>query len=151
MNLSGNKELLNRYLVAFFASRTAPSEVLNLARQWAYDIAKTEKIVMSGFHSPIERAVLDILLAEGCSVVVTLGRSLYRRIPSHLQAAYDEGRVLFVSFRDYSQPSFSNSQLRNWATADLATEVVFAPFDRSSQLATLHHALANGITRTIIL
>lgn len=151
MNLSGNKELLNRCLVAFFASRTAPPEVLNVARKWAYNIAKTEMIVASGFHSPIERAVLDILLAEGCSVVVTLGRSLYRRIPPHLQAAYDEGRVLFISFRDYSQPSFSNSQLRNWATADLATEVVFAPFDRRSQLATLYHTLANGMTRTIIL
>ena len=42
------------------------------------------------------KEILDILLAEGCSVVVTLGRALYRKIPAHLQAAYDEGRVLFV-------------------------------------------------------
>ena len=141
MDLSGNKGLLDRRLVAFFASRTAPPEALYLARRWAREIAHTDKIVISGFHSPIERAVLDILLAEGCSVVATLGRSLYRKVPKHLQTAYDENRVLFVSFRALSRPSFSNSQLRNWATADLASAVVFAPFAPSSQLSTLLFSL----------
>lgn len=151
MDLSGNKELLDRDLVAFFASRNSPPEALDLACRWAHKIAKTDKIVISGFHSPIERAVLDILLAEGCSVVVTLGRSLYRKIPAHLNTAYDENRVLFVSFRNYSRNSFANSQLRNWATTNFASEVVFAPFDSSSQLASLHFALANGTTQCQIL
>lgn len=151
MDLSGNRELLDRELVAFFASRTAPPEALDLARRWVHNIARSNKVVISGFHSPIERAVLDILLGEGCSVVVTLGRALYRRIPAHLQAAYDQNRVLFVSFRNYSRPSLSNSQLRNWATADLASEIVFAPFDPRSQLATLHFTLTQGATNCIIL
>ena len=99
MDLSGNKELLDRYLVAFFASRTAPPEALDLAKRWAHEIAQTDKIVISGFHSPIERTVLDILLANGCHVVVALGRALYRKLPTHLQSAIDINRVLFVSFR----------------------------------------------------
>ena len=151
MDLSGNKELLDRYLVAFFASRTAPPEALYLAKRWAHEIAQTDKIVISGFHSPIERTVLDILLSGGCSVVVALGRSLYRKIPMHLQAAYDNNKVLFVSFRDYSRPSFSNSQIRNWLTADLASEVVFAPFDNSSQLSSLHYSIAHSSTPCTIL
>ena len=140
MDLSGNKELLDRYLVAFFASRNAPSEALDLATRWANEISQTDKIVISGFHSPIERAVLDILLAHGCSVVVTLGRSLYRKIPAHLQTAYNEQRVLFVSFRNYSRHSYCNSQIRNWSTAKLAKELVFAPFDKMSQLSPLHYS-----------
>lgn len=144
MDLSGNKELLDRHLVAFFASRTSPPESLILAIRWAHEVARTDKVVISGFHSPIERAVLDVLLAEGCFVVETLGRSLYRKIPAHLQAAYNENRVLFVSFRNYSRPSFSNSQLRNWGTADLATEIVFAPFDSKSQLSALYLAINVG-------
>ena len=144
MDLSGNKDLLDRELVAFFASRTAPPEALTLARHWAYEIAQSNKLVISGFHSPIEREVLDILLAEGCSVVITLCRAIYRKMPAHLRAAYDENRVLFVSFRNYSRPSFSNSQLRNWATTDFATEVVFAPFDHTSQLSTLYNTLSLG-------
>ena len=144
MDLFGNKALLDRKLVAFFASRNSPPEALDLASRWAHEIDKTDKIVISGFHSPIERVVLDILLAKGCSVVVTLGRSLYRKIPAHLQAAYDEHRLLFVSFRNYSRPSFSNSQLRNWLTADLANELVFAPYDRGSQLSTLYFTFSQG-------
>ena len=144
MDLSGNKDLLNRRLVAFFASRNSPPEALGLATRWAREIATTDKIVISGFHSPIERAVLDILLQAGCSVVVTLGRALYRRIPTHLQAAHRENKLLFISFRDNARPSLSNSQLRNWATADLAQEIIFAPFDPSSQLSTLHFTIARG-------
>ncbi len=151
MDLSGNKELLDRRLVAFFASRTSPPEALDLARRWAYDIAKTDQVVISGFHSPIERAVLAILLAEGCSVVMTLGRSLYRRVPAFLRAAYDENRLLFVSFRSHARPSFSNSQLRNWLTADLAEAVVFAPFADSSQLSTLHFSYSRAATHCVLL
>ena len=144
MDLSGNRDLLDRRLVAFFASRNSPPEALGLATRWAREIATTDKIVISGFHSPIERAVLDILLMEGCSVVVTLGRALYRRIPAHLQVAYTKNRLLFISFRDNVRPSLSNSQLRNWATADLAQEIIFAPFDPSSPLSTLHFTMARG-------
>ena len=144
MDLSGNRDLLNRYLVAFFASRTSPPESIELARKWAYEIAQTDKVVISGFHSPIEREVLDVLLKEGRCVVITLGRSLYHRIPTHLQIAYNENRVLFVSFRSYSRPSFLNSQLRNWLTADLASEIAFAPFEDSSQLSTLFFTTTMG-------
>ena len=151
MDLSGNRELLDRELVAFFASRTAPPEALALATRWAHDMAHSHKVVISGFHTPIERAVLSVLLAEGCSVVVTLGRSLYRKIPAHLHAAYKDNRILFVSFRAHSRSSFSSSQLRNWLTADLAHEIVFAPFFPTSQLATLHFTLATGTTPLHIL
>ena len=146
MDLSGNRELLDRTLVAFFASRNAPPEALELATCWAHEITQTDKVVISGFHSPIERAVLDILLAHGCSVVVTLGRSLYRKIPTYLQAAYNDNSVLFISFRDYARQSYSNSQIRNWATADLASELIFAPFDSTSQLSTLHFTYSANST-----
>ena len=151
MDLSGNRELLAGPLVAFFASRTAPTEALDLATRWVHTIARSNKIVISGFHSPIERAVLDVLLASGSSVVVTLGRSLYRKILTHLQEAYNEGRVLFVSLRANTRTSFSSSQLRNWITADLASEIVFAPFDSKSQLSTLYFSLCGGTATVTIL
>lgn len=151
MTLDGNKDLLDRELVAFFASRRATDLAMQLACEWAHRIATTEKVIISGFHSPVERRVLDILLAERCSVVVTLGRKLYQQIPPHLHDAYNAGRILFVSFRDNPRASFSNSQLRNWATTSLATEVVFAPFDDESQLSTLYFTLSGGATPCRIL
>lgn len=64
MDLLGNKSLLDRRLVAFFASRTSPPEALGLARQWAHEISLTDNVIISGFHSPIEHEVLNILLSR---------------------------------------------------------------------------------------
>ena len=151
MDLSGNKDLLDRPLVAFFASRTAPPEALALATHWANMIAQTDKVIISGFHSPIERAVLDILLAHKRPVVVALGRALYRKVPAHMQVAFNENRILFISYRPSSRPSLSNSQLRNWAITDLADEIIFAPFESSSQLSTLYFTIQKSDTPVTIL
>ncbi len=63
-------------MVAFFASRTAPEGALALATRWAEQVAQTEQVVISGFRSPIERAVLEVLLKYRHPVFVALGRSL---------------------------------------------------------------------------
>ena len=63
MELMGNRALLDRKLVAFFASRSSEAEALHLAKQWAEEISHTNKIVISGFHSPIEPALLASLFA----------------------------------------------------------------------------------------
>ena len=70
MDLSGNKDLLDRELVAFFASRKATPHDTQLALQWAADICQTEKVVISGFHSPLEKEVLNILLEHHHPVIL---------------------------------------------------------------------------------
>ena len=141
MDLSGEKGLLDRELVAFFASRDAEAEAMTLARKWAHSIARSNKVVISGFHSPIEREVYRILDAYHRPVVVALARSLYRKIPPIFDSACRENRVLFVSLRDTSRTSFSTAHARNWYVADIASEVVFAPFRERSSLAVLHYTL----------
>ncbi|MBR6760326.1 MAG: DNA-processing protein DprA [Alistipes sp.] len=136
---SGPIELLNRELVAFFASRTSTDEARTLALKWAAEVCQTEKIVISGFNSPLEREVLDFLLAHNRSVIVALGRGLYRKIPTYLQTAYDRGRVLFLSFRNNQRQSQSTAQIRNWLIASLAPEIIFAPFNNSSMLSAMHY------------
>ena len=97
MDLSGNKDLLDRELVAFFASRKATPHDTQLALQWAESICQTDKVVISGFHSPLEKEVLNYLLERHHPVIFALGRALYKNIPPHLQAAFDEG--ICCSFR----------------------------------------------------
>ena len=141
MDLSGNKDLLDRELVAFFASRKATPHDTQLALQWAESICQTDKVVISGFHSPLEKEILNYLLERQHPVIIALGRALYKRISDHLQPHFDEGRVLFVSFRDYSRHSWNSAQQRNWGAADLANEVYFTQFDNTSSLSTLHFTL----------
>ncbi|MBR6831135.1 MAG: hypothetical protein IKM58_03525 [Tidjanibacter sp.] len=133
---------MNKPLVAFFASRSALSHAAELSREWAHAICETDKVVISGFQSPIEREVLDILLSRNHPVIVALGRSLYLRMPDVYRLAYSENRLLFISFRNHTRHNLSNAQIRNWAVADMADEVVFAPFAPESQLSSLHHMLS---------
>ena len=141
MDLSGNTELLDRPLVAFFASRKATPRDAQLARQWAESICQTDKVVISGFHSPLEKEILNYLLERHHPVIFALGRALYKNIPLHLQAAFDEGNLLFISFRGYTRHSWNSAQQRNWGAADLASEICFTQFDNTSSLSTLHFTL----------
>ncbi len=141
MDLSGNKDLLDRELVAFLASRKATPHDAQLAREWAESICQTDKVVISGFHSPLEKEILNILLENHRPVIIALGRALYKKVPPHLQSAFDEGRLLFVSFRGYSSHSCNSAQQRNWGIAALADEIYFTQFDNTSSLSTLHFTL----------
>ena len=137
----GNTSLLDRYLAAFFASRLSTAEVAERALRWAGDIYQTDKVVISGFHSPLEKEVLRVLLEHKHPVIVALGRALYKKVPLYLQSALDEGRLLFVSFRGNSRHSWKSSEIRNWKAAGLADEIYFTPFDQTSSLSTLHFTL----------
>ena len=97
--------MLDRELVAFFASRKATPHDAQLARQWAESICQTDKVVISGFHSPLEKEILNYLLGHKHPVIFALGRALYKKVPPRLQSAFDEGRLLFISFRGYSRHS----------------------------------------------
>ena len=93
------------------------------------------------FHSPLEKRVIDILLEHKHPVIIALGRALYNKIPSHLQSAFDEERLLFVSFRGYCRHSWKSAEIRNWKAAGVADEVYFTPFTNLSSLSTLHYTM----------
>lgn len=106
-------------------------------------------MVISGFHSPLERRVLDILLKYRHPVIFALGRGLYKRIPPMLVEPFNEGRLLFISFRANTRHSWNSAQQRNWLTADLADEVYFSAFDQNSTLSTLHFTLDRYSTTSV--
>jgi predicted Rossmann fold nucleotide-binding protein DprA/Smf involved in DNA uptake len=141
MDLSGNEDLLDRHLVALFVSRNISPEDAAPVMRWAEEICKSDSVVISGFHSPLEKQVLDILLKHKHPVIFALGRALYKRVPPQLEEPFQEGRLLFISFRDYSRHSWNSAQQRNWGAADLADEVYFSTFDQNSSLSTLHFTL----------
>lgn len=94
----GNCDLLKKSIIGFFSSRTtAPLSVIPTL-DWAHEVArKSDVAVMSGFQSPMEREVLDILLGGKCGIIVALNRSIYRKVPSRYADAFANDRLLFVS------------------------------------------------------
>ena len=139
MSSLGNTDLLERHLVAFFASRSVTPEAESRCIAWAESICNTDSVVISGFHSPLEKKVLNILLEHKHPVVLFLGRSMYKRIPAEYQEAIDEGRMLIDTVRDYERHSWNSAQTRNWYVASIADEICLTPFDKSSMLSPMHY------------
>ena len=85
---------------------------------------------------------------NGCNLIIThhpvifaLGRTLYKKVPPRLQSAFNEGNLLFISFRNYTRHSWNSALQRNWGIADLADEIYFTQFDHTSSLNTLQFTL----------
>ena len=139
MDSLGNTDLWERHLVAFFASRSVSPEAESRCIAWAESVCKTDSVVISGFHSPLEKRVLNLLLEQKHPVILFLGRALYKRIPAEYQEAIEEGRMLMVSVRNNCRHSNGSAETRNWNVARFADEIFMSPFDRSSLLSAMHY------------
>lgn len=143
MDSLGNTDLWERHLVAFFASRSVTPEAENRCIAWAESICKTDSVVISGFHSPLEKRVLHLLLEQTHPVILFLGRAMYKRIPAEYQEAIDEGRMLIVSVRNNCRHSNDSAETRNWNVARFADEIFMSPFDNDSLLSAMHYNYAH--------
>lgn len=123
---AGNLSLLDRPTVAFFASRVVPPELYGRALKWAEACCATDRVVISGFHSPLEKAVFQLLLEARHPVIWALGRSLYRRYSPEVEAAFAEGRMLVFAVRNGPRTGFRTAQTRNLVVASLSDESVYA-------------------------
>jgi REP element-mobilizing transposase RayT len=136
---AGNRSLLDLPQTAFLASRSCRGE-----KSFAFPdtgetfLARTE-CVISGFLSPMERAVLDDCLADGVPVIQVLARGLPDAFPPHVRRAMDAGRVLVMTPFD-SQVSRSSAERAAWCNQyalHLAERVVVGRLNPDGQLACL--------------
>ena|SRR4030067_713373 len=98
MDRIGEIELLNKPLLAIFSSAKCPASLILNAHDYAKEIRDGEMGVISGFHSPAEREVLEVLLKGKCPIIVVLGRRLKNaRIPAAWKTEIEKGRMLIIS------------------------------------------------------
>lgn len=122
----GNKELLNKRKVGFLASRKISTLSVLPTFDWAMQISKqTDVVVVSGFHSKLEKDVLHILLQGKCGIIVVLARGMYRQIPKQYEEAMQEQRILFISYEKKSMTRVSevSAHKRNQQVINLANEM----------------------------
>jgi hypothetical protein len=93
----GKRDLLKNKWTAFFCSVRCPGNLIlkayDLAQRWRAE----NQPVIGGFHSPVEKEVLKIMLRSTVPVSAVLARSLPKRIPTEFRHPLDEGRLLLVS------------------------------------------------------
>jgi predicted Rossmann fold nucleotide-binding protein DprA/Smf involved in DNA uptake len=123
----GNIELLNYSLLAIFSSAKCPANLILNAHDYAKEIRGGEMGVISGFHSPAEREVLEVLLKGKCPIVVVLGRRLKgARIPAAWKGEIEKDRMLVISpFKEYQKyVTKEMSMQRNDLAARIAGRVL---------------------------
>jgi predicted Rossmann fold nucleotide-binding protein DprA/Smf involved in DNA uptake len=94
----GNKDLLQKNKIGFLASRKISTLSVLPTYDWAVEVSKQNDVaVVSGFHSPMERDVLKILLQGECGIIIVLARGMYRKLPKQYEKAMEQNRLLIIS------------------------------------------------------
>ncbi|BBO69639.1 hypothetical protein DSCA_35690 [Desulfosarcina alkanivorans] len=132
----GNLDILNDNLLGIFCSIRCPGKIILNTYDCMRLLRDAGVPVVSGFHSPIEKDCLDILLKGDQSIVVCPARSIARmRIPSVWKKPIDQGRLLILSPFDEKQkrPTVSTAQQRNNLVAMLGSRFLIPYADTSGK------------------
>ena len=122
----GNKDLLNRRKIGFLASRKISTSAVLPTLDWAVEINKrADVVVVSGFHSRLEKDVLKFLLQGKCGIIIVLARSMYRKLPKIYDTVMKENRLLIISLEKetVTRVSERTAHKRNKYVEELADEL----------------------------
>ncbi|MBI3987633.1 MAG: hypothetical protein HY343_11965 [Lentisphaerae bacterium] len=144
MQHMGNIGLLKSAWAAFFCSVRCPGNLIlkayDLAQKWRAE----GQPVIGGFHSPVEKEVLKIMLRSTVPVCVVLARSLPKRISPEFRRPLDEGRLLLLSPFDAKtkRATRETAGRRNHVVAALAEKIVVAYAAPGSKTETFCREIA---------
>lgn len=112
----GNTNLLKSKPVALFCSVKCPGELILKTYDLCLKWRKEDQAVISGFHSPMEKECLRILLQGLQPVIISPARGIWRRIPKEWKRHISSGKLLIVSkFPDEITKMTSRRAMeRNW-------------------------------------
>lgn len=129
LTVLGDASLLRARRTALFCSARTPGDAILRTHDTARRMRDEGITVISGFHSPIEKECLRILLRGKQPVIVCAARAIETmRILTDCHAAFAAGRLLFISpFTKQPKRVTKESALRrNEIVAALADEVFIA-------------------------
>jgi predicted Rossmann fold nucleotide-binding protein DprA/Smf involved in DNA uptake len=154
LTILGNRDLLALRKVALFCSARCPGHVILAAHDQAARWRDEGRCVISGFHSPVEKGCLSILLRGNQPIIICPARGVASmRAPSHWKQPLNANRLLVLSAFQKSQKRVTNSLAvdRNRLVAALADEIVFAHIAPGGHLDELRHAVTLwGIPNRVI-
>jgi predicted Rossmann fold nucleotide-binding protein DprA/Smf involved in DNA uptake len=136
----GNQDLLLQSKTALFCSARCPGEGILAAYDQAARWRDEGRCIISGFHSPVEKECLRILLRGRQPIVICPARSIENmRIPRDWRTGIEVGRLLLVSpfaFSDH-RVTATLAEDRNEFVAALAAEVCLVHVSPGGKLSSL--------------
>ena len=120
----GKVELLQHDLLALFCSIKCPGNVIIRTFDLVRAMREVGIPIIGGFHTPMERECLDILLRGSQPIVICPARGLERlRPPRKVRDGIETGRILLVSpfGPNYRRATAELAEQRNRLVAALAS------------------------------
>ena len=141
----GNREILSRHKIGLFCSARYPEDAIVHAHIAARKLCEQEATVVSGFHSPVEKECLRILLEGKQPIIICLARALAKiRLPAEWQSAIDGGRLVLLSrFEKSRRADKETARRRNELVAALSDEVLIIHAEPGGSIERISH-LVNG-------
>lgn len=135
----GNLAILDLPLLGFFCTTRCPGNVILRTYDLALALREANIPVIGGFHTPMEKECLEVLLRGQQPVVLCPARSIASlRMPMNWRKPCAEGRLLILSpFAAHQRrPTTALAEDRNYFVATLATHIFVAyagPGSRTAQ------------------
>jgi len=137
---AGDTALLAEPLLGLIASRECPGHVLLETLDRVPGWVKAGRVIVSGFHSPLEQQVLRSMLRRKGRVVKVLARGMtdYRPQPEEREPL-TTGRMLVITacLPDVRRTTRETALARNRLVLALAAEIVVPYVAEGSPLAAL--------------
>lgn len=146
----GNIDLLQQPQTALFCSARCPGSAILATYDQAAQWRDTERCIISGFHSPVEKECLQILLRGDAPVILCPARRMLERLPAPWAIAVAFGRMLVLSaFQDADRRVTADLAVRrNRFVAALADEHYFAHIAPGSHTESLAQEVADWSGRS---
>jgi len=142
---TGNSTLLDSPLLALFCSVKCPGSIILKTFDLMKELRDKQVGVISGFHAPMDKECLDILLRGKGPVVWCPARSIEKmRLSAAYRQAIEAGRLLLLSPfpPEQSRISAERAELRNRFVAGLAKRVFVAYASPGGKVEALCRELA---------
>ncbi len=123
----GTIEILQARKVGLFCSVRCPGDAILSAYDNARKLRDEGMTVVSGFHSPVEKECLRILLRGNQPIIICLARAFGKiRLPSDWRRALESGRLLLLSAFEKRppRPDKNSTAYRNECVAALSDEIL---------------------------
>ena len=136
----GNLEILHTRLLGFFCTTRCPGNVILRTYDLAQALRAASISVIGGFHTPMEKECLDLLLRGAQPVVICPARGIDRmRLPVEWRRPVQEKRMLIFSPFGAQQRRVTAAlaEQRNRFVATLADDIFVAHTSSGSKTAQL--------------
>ena len=128
LTMLGDKAIWDLPKTAFLSSDKFSAGSVLKSYDWAEEMKRSKRCVISGFQSKLEKDVLEILLKGESPIIWVLARGMFERAPVKLREHIDNGRLLVMSpfSMKIKRPHRRLAFERNQFIVNNADEVVFA-------------------------